>query len=438
MEVVTNFSVRMVQRYLPSAFVLAVILTAVVFMMGMGLTGQSPMAMAGYWGDGFANLFKFGMQMVLVLLTGYVLALTPLVQAMLTGLTKHASTPRQALVLTIVVSFVCYYLNWGFGMVAGAILAREMGRRMAVHFPLIVAAAYGGELVRGPSSSIPLVIATPGHFMEDAIGIVPVSETLYSSWNLLLTAALLILLVVFFMLQKQPEHIVRLQQNSDNDLVTPALDKSTMTPSDRIEHSRLVTLFLGALASFYLMGQAVEKGLSINLNTIILIFLALGLLLHKSPAAYLQAVEKGVAAGRGIIVQFPLYAGIAGMMTHSGLVTEFSEAIISIATPGTFPLLTFLSAGIVNFFIPSGGGQWAIQGPIMMEAAAALGADPAQTIMAFTWGDGWTNQIQPFWALPLLGVAGLSARDIMGYLLVWLFISGTVIAGTFIVLSAMG
>ncbi|OXY82383.1 short-chain fatty acid transporter [Oceanimonas doudoroffii] len=438
MEAVTNFSVRMVQRYLPSAFVLAVMITALVFVLGMGVTSQSPMAMAGYWGDGFANLFKFGMQMVLVLITGYVLALTQVVQTMLTGLTKHASTPRQALVLTIVVSFVCYYLNWGFGMVAGAILAREMGRRVAIHFPLIVAAAYGGELVRGPSSSIPLVIATPGHFMEDTIGIVSVGETLYSSWNLLLTLGLLLLLVMFFMLQKQPEHIVRLKQDGNDDLVTPPLDTSSMSPSDRIENSRLVTLFLGALAGFYLVGQAVEKGLSINLNTIILVFLALGLLLHKSPAAYLQAVEKGVSAGRGIIVQFPLYAGIAGMMTQSGLVTEFSEAIISIATPETFPLLTFLSAGMVNFFIPSGGGQWAIQGPIMMEAAAALGADPAQTIMAFTWGDGWTNQIQPFWALPLLGVAGLSARDIMGYLLVWLLISGTAIAGTFMVLSAIG
>jgi short-chain fatty acids transporter len=148
----------------------------------------------------------------------------------------------------------------------------------------------------------------------------------------------------------------------------------------------------------------------------ILIFLSLGLLLHSNSASYLNAAELAVKAGRGIIVQFPLYAGIAGMMTKAGLVTIFSNAIISLATIKTFPVLTFLCAGIVNFFIPSGGGQWAIQGPIMMQAAYELGADPALTIMAFTWGDGWTNQIQPFWALPLLGVAGLSARDIMGYL----------------------
>ncbi len=437
MEAVTNFSVRVVQRYLPSAFVLALILTFIVFILGMVMGHQTPMAMAGFWGDGFSSLFKFGMQMVLVLLTGYVLAMTPAVQKMLTGLTHMAHGPQQAIVITIVTSFVCYYLNWGFGMVAGAILAREMGRRVTVHFPLIVAAAYGGELVRGPSSSIPLVIATPGHFMEDAIGIVPVSETLYAPWNIALTVALLVLLVGFFLLQKQPEEIHALHVE-DEAAEDKRPDRATMTPSDRLEYSRLPTLLLGLLALAYLGGQVVSGSFAFTLNTVIMIFLMLGLLLHSNSAAYLAAAEKAVGAARGIIVQFPLYAGIAGMMTHSGLVTEFSEAIISVATPNTFPLLTFLSAGAVNFFIPSGGGQWAIQGPIMMQAAHALGANPAQTIMAFTWGDGWTNQIQPFWALPLLGVAGLSARDIMGYLLIWLLISGVAIAGTFVALAAFG
>ncbi|KFF49568.1 serine--pyruvate aminotransferase [Gammaproteobacteria bacterium MFB021] len=435
MQAVTQFSVRLVQRYLPSAFVLAVILTAIVFVLGIVLGERTPLDMAQYWGEGFSSLFKFGMQMVLVLLTGYVLALTPVMQQLLGALTRQASTPRQALAITIVVSFVCYYLNWGFGMVAGAILAREMGRRVAVHFPLIVAAAYGGELVRGPSTSIPLVIATPGHFMEDAIGIVPVSETLYASWNIALTLALLALLVAFFMLQKQPEQIVRLEAADDPAADAPA-QRGDGSFSDWLEHSRLPTLFLGLLAAAYLLGEVAKGDFSINLNTVILIFFTLGLLLHRSAAAYLGAVEKAVGAARGIIVQFPLYAGIAGMMTHADLVTQFSEAIISVASRETFPLWTFLSAGAVNFFIPSGGGQWAIQGPIMMKAAYALGADPARTIMAFTWGDGWTNQIQPFWALPLLGVAGLSARDIMGYLLIWLVISGVAIAGTFVALAA--
>ncbi|MCA0921757.1 short-chain fatty acid transporter [Pseudooceanicola nanhaiensis] len=437
MEAITNFSVRVVQRWLPSAFVLALLLTVIVFVLGMVVGGEGPMAMAGFWGDGFAKLFNFGMQMTLVLLTGYVLAMTPFVQSMLTGLTGLASTPKQAMAITIVTSFVCYYLNWGFGMVAGAILAREMGRRVHIHFPLIVAAAYGGELVRGPSSSIPLVIATPGHFLEAQIGIVPVTQTLYSWWNILLTLALLALLVIFFMFQKQPAKIEVLTDTDDDDKA-PEMDRADMSPSDRLEHSRLPTLFLGLLAAAFIIDKIVAGTFSVNLNTIILIFLSLGLLMHKSSAAYLHAAEKAVGAARGIIIQFPLYAGIAGMMTNSGLVTEFSNMMISISTPATFPVVTFLSAGIVNFFIPSGGGQWAIQGPIVMQAAYEIGADPARTIMAFTWGDGWTNQIQPFWALPLLGVAGLSARDIMGYLIIWLGISGVAIGGTFVLFALFG
>jgi len=434
MESLTNFSVRLVQRYLPSAFVLALMLTFIVFVLGMGMAHKSPMAMVGYWGDGFAKLFTFAMQMVLVLLTGYVLAMTPPVQAMLSALTRQAGTARQALVITIVTSFVCYYANWGFGMVAGAILAREMGRRVHVHFPLIVAAAYGGELVRGPSSSIPLVIATPGHFMEKTIGIVPVTETLYAGWNIGLTVLLLALLVGFFLLQKQPAEIVQFQAEETEELA-PRPAAGDMTPSDRLEHSRLPTLLLGLLAGAYVVMRIVTGKFSVTLDTWILIFLSLGLILHRSPAAYVAVAERAVKAAAGIIVQFPLYAGIAGMMTGSGLVTEFSNAIIAIATPSTFPVLTFLCAGVVNFFIPSGGGQWAIQGPVMMQAAAAIGANPAHTIMAFAWGDGWTNQIQPFWALPLLGVAGLSARDIMGYLLIWLAISGVAIAAVFTLIA---
>lgn len=437
MQAITNASVRIVSRWLPDAFVLAVILTLVVFALGMGVTQQTPLAMANYWGEGFSALFKFGMQMTLVLLTGYVLALTPALQAALNGLTRLPSTPRQALVLTVIVSFACYYINWGFGMVVGAILAREMGRRVTgLHFPLLVAAAYGGELVRGPSSSIPLVVATPDNFLSDLIGVVPVSDTLYSWWNIVLTLALVTLLALLYLSMRPPSReIVEFRPDgNDANIQAEGKDKAS-TPAEWLERSRWPTLLLGLIALAYLLGSIASQGFNINLNTVILIFLTAGLLLHSSPAAYLSATEQAVGAARGIIVQFPLYAGIAGMMTHSGLVDAFSAAFVSIATPHTFPLLTFLSAGFVNFFIPSGGGQWAIQGPIMVKAAHQIGADPAQTIMAFAWGDGWTNQIQPFWALPLLGVAGLSARDIMGYCLIWLGVSGTAIAGTFIALS---
>ncbi|MBP6862771.1 MAG: short-chain fatty acid transporter [Neisseriaceae bacterium] len=436
MNALTHLMVRLMQRYLPDAFVLAIFLTALIMVLGITWAGQTPLAMAAAWGKGFSSLFNFGMQMALVLITGYVLALTPLVQRLLDRVTDVPKTPRQALMLTAFISFVACYLNWGFGLVVGAILAKEMGRKVAgLHFPLVVAAAYAAEVVRGPSTSIPLVVATPGHFMESLIGIVPVSQTLYASWNIGLTLLILVALVLLFgSLAPPPSGAVGFVAPVERQ-PEPVRTRAQMTVAERLEHARWVSLLLAVMPILYLGHYFASSGLGLNLNVVIIIFLALALLLHPHSAALLAAVKDAVVATRGILLQFPLYAGVAGMMGDSGMVQAVAQGFIAIATPETFPILTFLAAGLVNMFVPSGGGQWVVQGPIMMEAALALGADVSHTIMAFAWGDGWTNQIQPFWALPLLGVAGLSARDIMGYCMVWLLVSGTIIGVTLLLLA---
>ena len=199
----------------------------------------------------------------------------------------------------------------------------------------------------------------------------------------------------------------------------------------------MLLILLALLPLAYLVLHFADNGFDINLNTVILLFLTLALFAHRSVNHFLAAVQEAITSTRGIVLQFPIYAGVAGIMSNSGLVEVFSNAFIGIANSATFPVITFLVAGLVNIFIPSGGGQWAIQGPVMLEAAQAIGADIPQTIMAFAWGDSWTNQIQPFWALPLLGVAGLNARSIMGYCLVWLFITGVIIAATFTLLAVL-
>ena len=304
-----------------------------------------------------------------------------------------------------------------------------------LHFPLLVAAAYGGEIVRGPSSSIPLVAATPGNFMVKlGVPLIPVTETLYSTWNILLSVAIAAALFLVYFHMKAPDGVMVEYVDKEVPKAAPK-EKKDMTPAEKLEHSYLINLLFGLLPLSYLVLNFAKIGFNLNLNLVVLIFLTAGLLLHKSPSAYLDAVGQAIGACRGIILQFPLYAGISGMIIGSGMVAVLSNAFVSISTPHTFPLFTFLSAGLVNIFIPSGGGQWAIQGPIMMEAAQKLGADIPQTIMAFAWGDGWTNQIQPFWALPLLGVAGLGARDIMGYCVIWTVVSGLIISGTFLILS---
>lgn len=372
------------------------------------------------------------------MLCGYVLALTPLMRKIINRVVSIPKTPRQAVAVTAFFGMVFCYFNWGFGMVVGAILAKAMGSKLkGIHFPLLVAASYGGELVRGPSSSIPLVSATPGNFMTKlGMPVVPVTETLYSPWNIICTILLLIALVTYFYSMKvDPQNIVEYHAAPEPE--PEPLNRAKMTFAEKWEHSYIFSVLLALIPITYLALNFSKLGFNLNMNLVILIFLSLGLLLHKDPMAYLGAVQTAIGATKGIMIQFPLYAGISSMMVGSGLVTTLSNWFVAISTPMTFPSLTFLSAGLVNIMIPSGGGQWAIQGPIMIKAAQEMGANLPQTIMAFAWGDGWTNQIQPFWALPLLSVVGLNARDIMGYLVVWTIISGIIITGTFTVLSML-
>lgn len=435
MNSIINFSVKLTQKYLPDAYILAILLTVIIFLSGMVFAGQSPVEMSIHWGEGFTSLFNFGMQMALVLITGFTLAQTPIVKKLLGKITTIPKTPRQSILLVTLVSFVSCYINWAFGLVVGALLAREMGKRIkGVHFPLIVAAAYSGEIIRGPSSSIPLVIATPDHFMEAQIGIIPVSETLFSSWNLLISGLILLALIALFSFIKvKKEDVVEFVDDVEHESSTEVVNPTSF--AERLEHSRLINWILAIAPALFIGSSIINGSFSLNLNTVIIIFFTLALIFQKSPMAFLDTVKDAVVAARGIIIQFPIYAGVAGMMASSGLVDIVANGFINAATPETFPVMTFLAAGFVNFFIPSGGGQWAIQGPVMMQAAYAMDADIPQAIMAFAWGDAWTNQIQPFWALPLLGVAGLSARDIMGYCLIWFALSGVIISGVFIGLT---
>lgn len=440
MNALANVTSRVVQRYLPDAFVLAILLTFLVVLAALGLTDSTPVDVVNYWGEGFSKLFVFGMQMALVLLTGFVLALSPVVEKMLDKLTDIPNTPNQAYALTAVISFICCYLNWGLGLVVGALVAREMGKKVkGLHFPLVVAAAYSAEIVRGPSSSIPVVMATPDHFMYEEFGIIPVTETLYSWWNIVVTLLIFAAIVAFYAFIKVPQdQVVGFVETVDERaLEVDEPDKSEMSVAERLDNSRVLLILLALLPLAYLVLHFADNGFDINLNTVILLFLTLALFAHRSVNHFLAAVQEAITSTRGIILQFPIYAGVAGIMSNSGLVEVFSNAFIGIANSATFPVITFLVAGLVNIFIPSGGGQWAIQGPVMLEAAQAIGADIPQTIMAFAWGDSWTNQIQPFWALPLLGVAGLNARSIMGYCLVWLFITGVIIAATFTLLAVL-
>ncbi|WP_290651714.1 short-chain fatty acid transporter [Aquisalimonas sp.] len=427
---VTNASVRLMERYLPDPYIFVLLLTLVVFAMGMGIERESPMAMVEHWGDGFWNLLEFAMQMVLVLVTGFVLASTPMFKMILQTLAKLARSPGQAIIMVTLVSIVAAWINWGFGLVIGALFARQLAQVVPrVDYRLLIASAYSGFIVwhGGLASSIGLVVATDGHFLEEQIGIIGTGQTIFSSMNLLLVLIMLVVIPLMCrLMMPKPEDSVTVDPKVlEREEEQPSL--SWDRPADRVENSIILAQAIGIMGLVFILYYFFSRQADLNLNIVNFTFLTLGIMLHGRPSLFLHSVRNAVKGASGIIIQFPFYAGIMGMMAGSGLVETFSQAFVAISTETTFPLFAFLSAGIVNVFVPSGGGQWAVQGPVMIPAGIELGVDNARTAMAVAWGDAWTNLIQPFWALPALAIAGLNAKDIMGFCLINLVVTGVII-----------
>lgn len=435
MKSITKLTNALMDKYLPDPYIFVVILTLVVVIMGVLLTDSSPLDMAVYWGDGFWKLLAFTMQMVVVLAAGHVLAHSPLFKKILRFLASKIKSPSMAIMVVTFVSLLACWVNWGFGLVIGALFAKEIAKAVrGVDYRLLIASAYSGFVIwhGGLAGSIPLSLATEGHPFEKITGLIPTSDTIFTSYNLFIVLAILFTLPVFnrFMLPK-PEDVVEVSPEliKEEEHVFPAPDSSFASRSER---SYVITAIVGVIGFSYLGYHFATKGFSLDLNIVNTIFVILGIVLHGTPQRFLAAVEDAIKTTSGIVFQFPFYAGIMGMMTASGLVGVVSAWFVSISNEHTFYLWSFLSAGLVNFFVPSGGGQWAVQGPILLEAATTLKADYAKTAMAIAWGDAWTNMIQPFWALPALAIAGLKAKDIMGFCVLVLVYTGIIISVGFL------
>ncbi len=447
----SNGCVHLVNRFLPDPFIFCIILTVIVFIAAIPATGADVITMVGAWGDGVWNLLAFSMQMALVLVLGNAFANAPAIKSIVRAIASTAKTPVRGIILTTFFSVIACWLNWGFGLVVGAILAKEIARQVkGIDYRLLIASAYSGFVVwhAGISGSIPLALATPGaEALELATGgavsdVVSTSLTIFSPYNLIMCAVILICLpFINAKMHPSPDEVI---------VVDPALlvdevreYKKPETPAEKIENSVIPSAVIAIAGLVYLVWYFMNNGFNLTLNIVNFIFLILGIIFHKTPINYVNAIADAAKGAAGILLQFPFYAGIMGMMTFSlaeggtgtSLAAVISDFFVSISNDVTFPLFTFLSAGIVNFFVPSGGGQWAVQGPIMMPAGLQLGVDPSITGMAIAWGDAWTNMIQPFWALPALGIAGLSARDIMGYCLITLFFVGIVVCGGFLIVG---
>ena len=420
---------RWSQRYLPDPFIFVILLSLVVFVMGLLIAGQTPFQMILHWQNGFWNLLTFSMQMCLVIVLGYAVADSPAVNRWLKALSDTIRSSRQAVYVVALVSVIGGMISYGFGLVLGSLFAIEVAksgyrRNIRMHYPLLGAAAYLSLMVwhAGLSGSAPLLVATEGHFLQDKIGIIPVADTLFSPMNLFVIAAQLIFVPLFALLvhpknEKELLPIDRIWPETawSTPVRAPQDNTKPMTPAARLENSRLLSLVIAVGGLIYLAYHFATKGFDLNLNVLNALFLFVGILLHGTPMNYVRSIAEGTKGVSGVILQFPFYAGIAGMMADSGLVQIIANWFVQISNAVTYPLFTFISASIVNFFIPSGGGQWAVQGPVMIEAAAALGVSYEKTIMTLAYGDQLTNMMQPFWALALLGITRLKASQIIGY-----------------------
>ena len=442
-----KFCVRLVQRWLPEPFIFAILLTFVAAVIAMPVCHQTPIEVVEHWGGGVWNLLAFAMQMALVLVCGSALAAAPAVKRGITALARLPKRPAGAIALVTVISALACWLNWGFGLIVGVIFAKEIARQLqGVDYRLLIASAYSGFVVwhAGLSGSIPLTMATPGEALTKATNgaltaPVPVSQTILDPHNIVMVLLVIVGITLANTLMHPKQGAVTVDPillNDEGGMRNEELTKKT--PAQRMEHSPVLSWMIGLLLLSYLVLRLGFRGGTLDLGAVIMLFLSLGLLLHGTPLAYVRAFGKAATGAAGIILQFPFYAGIMGIITGIGasgisLGNVLADGCIRISNPTTYPLLTFLCAAVLNLFVPSGGGHWAIQAPIMFTAGADLGVDPGLTGIAIAWGDAWTNLIQPFWALPALAIAKLSAKDIMGYCLIDLIISGVIICGGLII-----
>jgi len=431
----------------PDPFVLVVLLTVVAFVLVVVRTplsmDEAVMKWAGTDGVWSAGMLKFALQMCLILVTGHALASSPPVSRVLDHLASLPSRAFTAVALVALVAAVLGTLNWGLGLIAGALMARRVGvamdrKRIAVHYPLLVAAGYIGLLVwhGGFSGSAPLKVTNPAEISDifgenPPFGALGLTRTILSPMNVFVTGGLIVLVPVLLglMSPKREESIERAAHFG----VGPEKDEDHGIEVEKpliprlLEDTPIVTALLvgligwWALRYYLLTPEGTASGFfSLTPDTVNMTMLLLGLVCHGTPRRYVRAVDEAARGCSGIIIQFPLYAGILGLMQAStggapNLTEQLAGGIASISNETTLPILTLFSAGLVNLFVPSGGGLWAVQGPIVMSAAADAGVSPGKMVMALAYGDELTNMLQPFWALPLLAIAGVKARDIVGY-----------------------
>ena len=428
----TRFFVYIFERALPDAYVFALLLTFLGALLAYWLAPHANVeTILSGWYSGVFGIFTFAFQMVMMLATGYALASTPVAHRALERIASVPSTPRTAIALTVLVSLVASWLNWGLGLVTSALLAREIAKRIRIDFGWLVAAAYSGFVIstEGLSGSIALSQATHGsalNMVEKATGqILPLSQTVFTRFNLVPVVALVVILplVLCFTGPAEKDVVAADTGRLRAEDAPPAAKEKRATLGVMLDQAWVFTLLAFGLGAGALILVLRKDHFSLDLNSVILILFLAGMLLHWRPVAYAAAMRQAGRFTGPLILQYPLYGGLMGIMTSTGLAGVFSAAFIRFSTERTLPFFTYLTSLIITLFIPSGGGHWAVQGPFAVPAAQALHASLAGTTMSVAMGESAANMLQPFWVLPILAIAGIPMRRVMGFMVVTFLIA---------------
>jgi short-chain fatty acids transporter len=419
----TAFFVRWFERYTPDPYVLAVALSILTAGLAARLApkGSIPTIFTG-WYNGLFSISAFAFQVLLILVTGYALSTSAPVRAVLRRLASLGTTPKKAIVLTIVTVYAASFLNWGFGLVVAGLIAREIAQRIRIDFGWLVAGAYSGWMIfsSGFSSSIALSLATPGsslNIVQKVTGqVLPLSSMLFTPLNLIPAVGLLIALPILFCAIEPSDTDVQVANlSATEDPTKPEEPGGPATLARRVEESCVLNLVIVAAGIIALSCIWRQSGFSLDLNSVIFLFLIAGLLFHWRPIAYIQAVNQAARVTGPLILQYPLYGGIMGILVSTGLADVVAKAFIQFADAHTLPFWNYVASLLISLFVPSAGGHWAVQGPFAVPAAVGLHASQAATAMGVAYGEQVADMIQPFWALPVVAVAGISIRRVMGF-----------------------
>lgn len=421
-------------RYFPDAFIFALLLTLLSILAAIFFTDSSTFSVLGYWFNGVPDLFLFAFQLIITYAAALVLVDTPIMKSLISKMAGLVKSPSVAYVSTSIIGALTSFLGWYIGPVITSLYARSIGQNVdGVDYRLLSAVAYSSFIISltGISGTIPLFVATEGELTDMLGGLYSLKETTFSLLNMVTAFAIVaVTTIIFYIIGRNKKDIVTFHDLAIENEMAAALAeeeknnevKNYTTFAEKINHFRPIIFITGILGLVYLVYFLGQTGLDgLNLNTVAFIAIILGFLVHRNPTTYVESFSKNMNATSSIALQFPLYGGIAAILFGSGLTDTLIEWIVNVSNDVTFPVLTFLMTGFINLFIPSAGGQFAATAPFFVPAGIELGVEIPRTIMAITFGDIWTNLIQPFWALlyfPILSLGTrLTVRDFMGYCL---------------------